>query len=253
MLAVSNTFWMRLSTAFLCWTSLVWWRVRSRSSLCWRSGTKLGLSSPHCNSCAIHSASFMSVFRPGTFLMCWALTTHVLKWPSSRLNTGCQYTPVDSIATCVTLSSASHWRSSFRSAVIAPNCRSVLCTVPSFASRMRTHATITFLCTSNPHTRAYRASSPATLLFFLLIDTPPFFRRAQGTSGLVDSPSRALVGRQRGDNLRRRRMSRITLRGGLSRSSHLPISSLGHRILLSSILPHFHSRRASVRSWPTSW
>ena len=46
------------------------------SSRCWRSGTKLGLNSPHCNSCAIHSASFMSVFLPGTFLMCWALTTH---------------------------------------------------------------------------------------------------------------------------------------------------------------------------------
>src|SRR5512134_513793 len=190
----------------------------------------------------------MSVFRPGTFLMCWALTTHTWKWPSSRLNTGCQYTPVDSIATCVTFSSANHWRSSVRSAVIVPNLRSVLCTVPSFESRMRTHATTTFLCTSNPHTRPYSACSPARLLFFLLIDAPPFSRRAQGTSGLFDSPSRALVGRQRGDNLRRRRMSRITLRVGLSRSSHLPISSLGHRSLITSLLPHFHPLWASVRS-----
>jgi len=46
---------------------------------------------------------------------------------------------------------------------------------------------------------------------------------------LFDSPLRALVGRQRGDNLRRQRISRITLRVGLSRSSHLTISSLGHR------------------------
>src|SRR5499426_1298829 len=239
---------MRLSTAFRCCTSLVIWRVRSRSSRCRRSGTKLGLNSPHCNSWAIHSASFMSVFLPGTFLMCWALTTHTWKWPSSRLNTGCQYTPVDSIATCVTLSSANHWRNSKRSAVIVPNLRSVLCTVPSFESRIRTHATISFLCTSYPHTRPYRACSPARLLFFLLIDAPPFFRRAQGTSGIFDSPSRALVGRQRGDNLRRRRMSRITLRVGLSRSTYSSISSLGHRPSYYINPPHFHSLRASVNS-----
>ena len=48
-------------------------------------------------------------------------------------------------------------------------------------------------------------------------------------------------------------MSRITLCGGLSRSSHFPISSLGHRFLLTSILPHFHPQRVSVRSWPTLW
>src|SRR5439155_13757975 len=122
----------------------------------------------------------MSVFLPGTFWMCWALTTHTLKCPSSRLNTGCQYTPVDSIATCVTWFSASHWRNSKRSAVIVPNLRSVLCTVASFGSRMRTHATTNFLCTSNPHTRAYSAASPATLLFFLLIDAPPFFGAPMG-------------------------------------------------------------------------
>src|SRR5688572_4798326 len=141
---------------------------------------KLGFKSPHCNSWAIHSASFMSVFLPGTFLMCWALTTHTWKWPSSRLNTGCQNTPVDSIATCVTFSSANHWRSSTRSAVIVPNLRSVLCTVPSFESRIRTHATTNFLCTSNPHARAYSAPSPATLLFFWLIDAPPFVGAPRG-------------------------------------------------------------------------
>jgi hypothetical protein len=76
----------------------------------------------------------------------------------------------------------------------------------------------------------------------------PFRRRAQGTSGLFDSPSRALVGRQRGDNLRRRRMSRITLRVGLSRATHLSISSLGHRSLIISLLSHFHLLWASVSS-----
>jgi len=36
-------------------------------------------------------------------------------------------------------------------------------------------------------------------------------------------------------------MSRITLRVGLSRSSHLPISSLGHRPFITSFLPPFSS------------
>src|SRR5262249_4005642 len=76
---------------------------------------------------------------------------------------------------------------------------------------------------------------------------PPFFRRSQGTSGLFDSPSRALVGRQRGDNLGRRRMSRITLRVGLSRSTYSSISSLGHRPSYYINPPHFHSLWASVK------
>ena len=40
-----------------------------------RSGTKLALISPQANRSAIHIASFMSVLRPGTFLMCAALAT----------------------------------------------------------------------------------------------------------------------------------------------------------------------------------
>src|SRR5881397_1447307 len=47
-------------------------------------------------------------------------------------------------------------------------------------SRMRTHATTNFLCTSNPHARAYSACSPARLLFFLLIHAPPFFGAPRG-------------------------------------------------------------------------
>jgi tRNA-binding EMAP/Myf-like protein len=35
-------------------------------------------------------------------------------------------------------------------------------------------------------------------------------------------------------------MSRITLRIGLSRATHLSISSLGHRPFITSFLPHFH-------------
>ena len=45
---------------------------------------------------------------------------------------------------------------------------------------MRRLATITFLCTSNPHTRSYKTPSPAGLLFFLPIDAPPFFGAPRG-------------------------------------------------------------------------
>jgi hypothetical protein len=41
-------------------------------------------------------------------------------------------------------------------------------------------------------------------------------------------------------------MSRITLCVGLSRASHGPISSLGHRTLITALLPHFHLLWASV-------
>src|SRR6266702_6826542 len=62
---------------------------------------KLALSRPCCNRSAIHSASLTSVFLPGTALICCALTTSTSKLLSSRLNTGFQYTPVASKATCV--------------------------------------------------------------------------------------------------------------------------------------------------------
>jgi len=52
-------------------------RVRSseRSSCTSSSGTKLGLIKPQAKRSAIHIASFKSVLRPGTFLMCAALAT----------------------------------------------------------------------------------------------------------------------------------------------------------------------------------
>src|SRR6266498_3408288 len=127
----------------------------------------------------------MSVFLPGTFLMCCALTTHVLKCPSSRLNTGCQYTPVDSIATCVTLASASHWRSSTRSAVIVPNCRSVLCTVPSLASRMRHARHYHFLVHVQPtHTRIQRPQ-PRNATLLLAHRPSPFLAACPGDIRLI--------------------------------------------------------------------
>src|SRR4030095_3555895 len=59
---------------------------------------KLALSSPCCNNCAIHSASLTSVLRPGTALMCCALTTSSSICPSRMLYTGFQSTALASLA-----------------------------------------------------------------------------------------------------------------------------------------------------------
>ena len=62
----------------------------------------VGLSLIHI-CCAIHSASFMSVFRPGTFLLCWGLANIKLSSESENiLKSGTQYWPVLSKKTCVT-------------------------------------------------------------------------------------------------------------------------------------------------------
>jgi hypothetical protein len=56
-------------------------------------GMKLARIRPCARSSANHSQSRTSVFRPGTALMCRALASTTVTLPSSRLNTGCQYTP----------------------------------------------------------------------------------------------------------------------------------------------------------------
>ena len=48
-------------------------------------GMKLARNKPWRKRSAIHSASRTSVLRPGTALLCWALTTTSAKFPSSRL------------------------------------------------------------------------------------------------------------------------------------------------------------------------
>src|SRR6266702_3561908 len=66
-------------------------RASARSSCTFSSGMKLPLISPQANRSAIHIASFMSVLRPGTFLICAALATISSKAPSPRIrNTGIQ-------------------------------------------------------------------------------------------------------------------------------------------------------------------
>ena len=51
---------------------------------------------------ADYAAALGRLAAMGTFLMCLALTSSTSQAPSNRLYTGFQYTPVDSIATCVT-------------------------------------------------------------------------------------------------------------------------------------------------------
>src|SRR5262249_60524159 len=86
-------------------------------------GMKLARNSPCSKSCAIHSQSRTSVFRPGTALMWWAFTRMTAHWPSRMLNTGFQKTPVLSRATGVTPSAVSQSARLNNAAVIVPNVR----------------------------------------------------------------------------------------------------------------------------------
>jgi hypothetical protein len=118
---------------------------------------KLARSSPWRSRSAIHSQSRTSVLRPGTFLMCCALTTSTSSVPSSRLYSGFQYTPVDSIATCVQPAATSQSTNASRSAVIVPNVRISLRGVAPAPGTIK-QATIVFLCTSTPQQRVCTTS-----------------------------------------------------------------------------------------------
>ena len=88
--------------------SFLRYRVRCRGAATCASGMKPGRSSPYSCSPAIHWQSLRSVLRPGTLRICAALHTHTsIPAPASAWQTGHQYTPVLSIATSVTPSSAS--------------------------------------------------------------------------------------------------------------------------------------------------
>ena len=103
---------------------------------------------PCASKSAIHVASFTSVLRPGTFLMCIAFASTRSKLPSSTCQTGCQYTPVASIATWVTPRSLSHSDNASNSVVVAPKVRTSCDTARSPATRA--HATTVSRCTSSP-------------------------------------------------------------------------------------------------------
>src|SRR5581483_6811721 len=97
--------------------------------------------------------------RPGTALLCCALTNSSANWPSSTFHTGCQYTPVLSIATCVTPCSASQSANASGSAVVVGKVRICLVGSPGPAlPGVSTHATTVCLWTSRPQPRSYSTS-----------------------------------------------------------------------------------------------
>ena len=85
MLASSSVFWIRWMWLVCSRVSCLRARSSERSSWIASSGTKLGLISPQATRSAIHVASFTSVLRPGTFLMCAALATISSNAPSLRM------------------------------------------------------------------------------------------------------------------------------------------------------------------------
>src|SRR5256714_12515802 len=110
---------------------------------------KLTLNKPCCNKSTIHSTSLTSIFLQGTTLICCALTTSTVKLPSSRLNTGFQYTPVASKATCVHPCSLSQSPSFNNSSVVVKEVRNSLCVLPLDGCVNKQTLTV-FLCTSSP-------------------------------------------------------------------------------------------------------
>jgi hypothetical protein len=95
-------------------------------------GTKLERSKPWHSKSAIHSASFTSVLRPGTFLTCCALATTISNAPSRMAYTGFQYTPVLSMATWVQPCDSSHSRKASSSRVVVPKVRTCFWTCAFF-------------------------------------------------------------------------------------------------------------------------
>lgn len=126
MLAPSSTLAMRFSSAARSRIRLVRYRVSSRSSRSGRSGTKLARSRPCRSRSAIHSASRMSVLRPGTALRWRALATSSSKLPSSTLYTGFPNEPVASMATRLTPASASQAHSASSSRVVGAEAAQLL-------------------------------------------------------------------------------------------------------------------------------
>jgi hypothetical protein len=130
-------------------------------------GDEVARNNPCRSRSASHAASPTSVLCPGTCLICAAFTSVTGSPASSKmLNTGTQYTPVDSRHTCSTCSSASHRLNPSRSRVIVPNVRTSCVAVP-FAVLLSTHTATVFLCTSSPAHRSYTtciAAAPFSLV-----------------------------------------------------------------------------------------
>jgi len=106
---------------------------------------------------AAHVASLTSVLRPGTFLMCRAVARTNVNVSSSRCQTGFQYTPVASIATCVQPCAVSQSDRASTAVVVVPTAATT-CSVSPLARAMHAQATTLSLCTSSPAQRGDRSS-----------------------------------------------------------------------------------------------
>src|SRR2546423_5741346 len=148
---------------------------------------KLGRTRPWRSKPAIQAASLTSVLRPGTCLMCWALTTQTVNCPSSKLKSGFQDTPVDSMATWVQPRLANQSARASRSSLTVLQLRWSCSTCPAGVVRS-THAWTTRLWTSNPQQQGcttWMGSLSAIVL-------PPDERRPSGVGVPQESRIRAL-------------------------------------------------------------
>ena len=117
-------------------TSCLRVRNRPRSSCVAPSGTKLARIRPWARRSDCQAASLTSLLRPGTFFTCRALASTSSTSPSLRMcQTGFQYTPVASMATCRHPCEASQSESSSSSRVVVPKVRSSRFTLPSTTRR----------------------------------------------------------------------------------------------------------------------
>src|SRR6516165_2003669 len=148
MFASSRTAWMRCTCCTISRVNCFRVRVRSRKSWIAGGGTKLDWIRP----CAIRSASqvasFTSLLRPGTFFTCAAFARISANRPSRMCQTGFQYTPVASIATCVHPALSSHSASANNPCVVVGKRRTSRSTLRLLIRRRQ--ATTSTLCTSRP-------------------------------------------------------------------------------------------------------
>jgi hypothetical protein len=89
--------------------------------------------------------------RPGTWRRCVAFTNTNSKSVARTCHTGFQYTPVDSIATCVHADAVSQSAKASKPFVGVANVCTWVSAGPAAANR--THATTVSLCTSSPAQR----------------------------------------------------------------------------------------------------
>src|SRR5262245_42636863 len=148
MFASSRTAWMRCTCCTISRVNCFRVRVRSRNSWIPGGGTKLDRIRPCANRSASQVASFTSLLRPGTFFTCAAFARINANRPSRMCQTGFQYTPVASIATCVHPALSSHSASANNPCVVVGKRRTSRSTLRLLMRRRQ--ATTSTLCTSRP-------------------------------------------------------------------------------------------------------